>query len=175
MALEQECRRAERLQHRPDRSAFDLAVVEVGEHDALALHDHRAVVGAVLIRGQPGAAVECDDLAVWQLGHVLEPDRIELMPHHIDAESGNEHSRALRNAAERGIVEVIEMMVRQVHVIGLEKFLSNRRVRRKMPPRPPVTGPRQPRIDKDPFAARVDEQTGVPDDGEFHRPGLWIV
>src|SRR4029079_8971828 len=115
------------------------------------------------------AAAERDHVAMRQLGHLPEAETVDLMPHHVDPEPRDEDASVFRYGPQRGEVEVIEMMVREVDVVGFEELLANRRVRGKVPPRPPVAGPRQPRVDENGFGAGGDEQAGVPDHCEAHR------
>ena len=64
VALEQKGRCAERVEHLPERSTPDLAVVRV-EHHVLAIgDDEEAVVDAVLVRRNVNAGGELDHLAV---------------------------------------------------------------------------------------------------------------
>ena len=94
MALEQECRRAERLQHRPDCSAFDLAVVEVGEHDALALLAPDETTIAMLDRGlrtrftilTTDSATAQQVVSNWFNTHGLRARVLVLLPGHAPGE-----------------------------------------------------------------------------------------
>ena len=74
------------------------------------------------------------------------------------------------DAAHRREVEVIEVVVREVHEVGLEHLGRGIGHRRVVPPRPPVARSEQPRVDQDRGPAGLDAQAAVPDDGELHRP-----
>ena len=168
VALEHEGRRAERLEHPPGRRAVDLAVVQIGQHDPVALDHECAVVGSILVRRNAGPARHRRHLPVRQLGDLLEPQLIELVAHDVDAEPRNQHLRLLRDAAQRRVVKVIEVMVRQVHVVGIEHFRRHFDVGREVPPRSPVARARQPRVDEKPFPSGFDVEAGVSDDREPH-------
>src|SRR5690349_25106050 len=64
-------------------------------------------------------------------------------------------------------VEVIEMPVRYVDVIGIENFGAEDR-RRSVPPRRPVRRLVEPGIDDQPLACSADLEAGMTNDTELH-------
>ena len=78
-----------------------------------------------------------------------------------------------RDATQRRVVEVIEVVMREVDVVRLQECLQDRRVWRKVPPRTPVTRSRQPRVDENPLRSRFDEETRVANHREPHGARLW--
>ena len=85
---------------------------------------------------------------------------------------GHEHVRVPVEPPHRREVEVIEVVVREVHVVGLEHLGRGIGDRRVVPPRPPVARSEQPGVDQDRRSAGLDAQAAVPDDGELHQaPG----
>ena len=111
--------------------------------------------------------------AVRHLGDVREPELVELVPHDVHAEPRDQHARLLRDPTQRWVVKVIEMVMREVHVVRLEECLQDRRIRRKVPPRSPVARSRQPRVDENPLRGRFDEETRVANHREPHCARLW--
>ena len=169
VALEHEGRVPEGLDDALERSPTDLAVVDVDE-DVVAVGDHeRGVVEAVLERRDAHAAAELGDLAVRQLRDAPEPEPAHLALHHVDPEARDEHVHTPVHLAHRRVVEVIEVVVRQVDVVGVEPLRLHVGARREVPPRAPVARPDQPGVDEDRARARLDEETAVPDDGEAHQ------
>ena len=120
VALEHERRAAELLPDATQGAAADLAVVDVDEHVlAVGDHEHR-VVGAVLVRRHPHAGRELDHLRVRQLHHLVEAEVAHLLGQRGDPEPGHEHVRGAVDAPHRRIVEVVEVVVGQVHEVGRE-------------------------------------------------------
>ena len=111
MAFQDERGRAERPEHRARRRAFDFAIVQVDQDQIAVLDDHGTVVRAVLVGREAGSAGQNRRLAMRQLDDVLEAKGVELVAHHVDAKARDKDARLLRDAPERRIVKVIEMMV----------------------------------------------------------------
>ena len=178
VGLEQERRMAEVVGHLIERAAPDLAVVEVGQHVVAVGHQERRVVEAVLVRRHPDPRGELGDLPVRELGDPIEAQRAHLATHHVHPEPGHEHLGALVDPAHRRVVEVIEVVVGEVHVVGREPLGPELLLGREVPPGAPVARPREPGVDQDgrPGALTLgtvglDVQAGVADHGEAHAVG----
>ena len=168
VALEHERRPAELGAELFERAPSDLAVVDVDEHFVAVGDDEHGVVGSVLVRRDAHVRTELQHLRVRQLHHVVEAEIAHLAGEHVDAELRNEHVRAAVDAPHRREVEVIEVVVREVHVVGREPLGLGLGRGRVVPPRSPVARPEQPRVDEDRARARLDVEAGVPDDREAH-------
>ena len=118
VALEHERRPAELLEDLAQGAAADLAVVDVDEHVlAVGDHEHR-VVGTVLVRRHPHARRELHHLPVRELHHLVEPEVAHLLGERRDAELRHEHVRVAVDPTHRREVEVVEVVVREVDVVG---------------------------------------------------------
>jgi hypothetical protein len=138
MALEEERRLSEGTQKGPHGRASDLAVVQVGQYDALALYHQSAVIRPVLIRSQTRASRKTHNLSVRHFGDVGVAQVLKLEAHYVHSESGYQDTRRPRNAAQRRVVEMVEMVVGKINVVGIQKFRAYFGIRRKMPPGTPI-------------------------------------
>ena len=145
VALEHEGRATEVVEDPLQRSAADLAVVDVDEDVVAVGDDEHRVIGTVLVRRDPHPGRQLHDLRVRQLHHFVEPEIADLLGEGVDAELRDEHVGATVDAPHRREVEVIEVVVRQVHVVGREHLRRRLGDRRVVPPRSPVARPEQPR------------------------------
>ncbi len=118
VALEHEGRRAELCAELLEGATSNLAVVDVDEHFVAVGDDEHGVVGPVLVGRDAHVRTELEHLRVRQLHHVVEAEMTHLAGEHVDAELRNEHARAAVDAPHRREVEVIEVVVREVHVVG---------------------------------------------------------
>ncbi len=159
VALEHERGATELLEDPLERAAADLAVVDVDQHLLAVGDDEHRVVGPVLVRRHPDSRGQLHHLSVRQLHHLVEAEAAHLAGEGVDAELRHEHVRALVDAAHRREVEVIEVVVGQVHVVGRQHLGRRLRHRRVVPPRPPVAGARATR-DRPGSSARSSRYAG---------------
>ena len=110
--------RPELVEDALERAAADLAVVDVDE-DVLAVGDHEhRVVGAVLVRRDPHPRCELHDLCVRELHDLVEAEVADLLGEGRHPELRHEHVRLAVDAPHRREVEVVEVVVREVHEVG---------------------------------------------------------
>ena len=90
---------------------------------ALAVaEDERGVVGAILVAGGAQAIAERDLAAVRQLAHAGEAERAQLVAEARAHEAADEDLGRARQPAQRRLVEVIDVLVRQVDVVDVREI-----------------------------------------------------
>ena len=99
-----------------------LAVVHVDERVFPVCDHERGVVEAVLIRRNPHSRRERHHPCMRELVHGFEAETSDLPRHDVDAEPGDEDVRASVDSAQTRVVQMVEMMVRNVHVVGREEL-----------------------------------------------------
>ena len=141
VALEHERRAPELLQDPAQRATADLAVVDVDQYVLpVGDHEHR-VVSTVLVRRHAHAGRELHDLRVRELHHLTKAEVAHFLRQRRHPELGHEHVGVAIDAPHRRVVEMVEVVVREVHEVG-GQYLGRRCGRcRVVPPRPPVARP----------------------------------
>lgn len=131
--------------------------------------DGGAVVEPGLVGRDLEIAREGEGHPVVHLLDRREAQTAQLAGHEVDPESGNEDGGPLVDPAQRGIVEVIEVVMGQGDVVDVEPRVVDRFDGWVVPPRTPVARAEEPGIDDQPAALGLDENLSVPDDGKSHR------